>query len=275
MSATMKSRSGRVDGRQSPRDCWISSVPQQYYHFVRWPTGCKVSEEMPLTPSRIVAAFVLCLPLLFGCKHENHQPVDAGCDASLRGDCWCPGRGPAACSDGFHLDLVSCLCTRDSSNASVEKETAGQCLGQDEASCSTNGACHPLLGLSFQAFCAGGTIAQFEACLSGGPDGGAAETWAKHVSSGRIARFQTTELPPGWSVVSQPACASGDGPEAETTDASGDLSCRTVVNMGCFKGTPCASERVDAICVAGQWQCPPGSGGTDHCPPDASPETGG
>jgi len=47
---------------------------------------------------------------------------------------------------------------------------------------------------------------QFLGCVSGGPDGGAAITWARETSSGKMARFSTTQLPAGWMPVPTPSC---------------------------------------------------------------------
>jgi hypothetical protein len=93
-------------------------------------------------------------------------------------------------------------------------DTASEnCFVLSEQACLSNPRCTRIGGLLLEDFCAGRTTAaRFLGCVSGGPDGGAAVTWARDSASGKTAQFSTTQLPAGWTQVNTPACPDGGAP---------------------------------------------------------------
>lgn len=102
--------------------------------------------------------------------------------------------------------------------------------------------------------------------VAGGPDADASSEHPVDNTDAVQLDQRSADVSDTWTEL-----ASGDGAMgSEVGIDSAGPGCG-IINMGCFKGEPCNSERVMPVCVAGEWQCPAGSGPTEHCPPpDAS-----
>jgi hypothetical protein len=95
----------------------------------------------------------------------------------------------------------------DAGSDTVSQEVSQDCFVLSEQACLSNPGCTRIRGLLLEDFCGGRTTAaRFLGCVSGGPDGGAAVIWARDSVSGKVAQFDTTQLPAGWTQINTPAC---------------------------------------------------------------------
>jgi hypothetical protein len=166
-----------------------------------------------------VALCSLALAVALGCESNSEKGVDARPD----GQTVCPGRGPTTCISGYHDDPVTCLCTPDATRdaldaADVEdtrppdpRDADDPCEGREEAACGATPACFALRGVPLADYCRGSSSTAYAGCVSGGPDGGGAETWARQESTGKESVFPTTQLPSGWTAIASPACPGDAG----------------------------------------------------------------
>jgi uncharacterized protein YbdZ (MbtH family) len=132
--------------------------------------------------------------------------------------------------------------TNVDSNADGTAQPA--CERRGETDCERAQGCYGLYGTTLEAICGevgGGTVF---ACVSGGPDGGQAQTWARQSTTGQVAVFTTTQIPNGWQVVEQPGCG---------VDASADvaLACEQRQEGDCGRAQGCYGlygTTLEAIC---------------------------
>jgi hypothetical protein len=85
-------------------------------------------------------------------------------------------------------------------------DTHPGCPGRDEQACAATADCYALRGVALSTHCRDENMTEFAGCVSGGPSGGAAVTWAQQAGTGRVLRFSTTQLPAGWTAIAPPLC---------------------------------------------------------------------